>query len=238
MFNNHYLLTAFDCNASLIVDEFLWMTDKESSENLYQQIVYRVSRHPKHLISHLQRIYFTYTQNMPGQLYAALVDLLWILDGKGIPLSKRMILSTRNQLSKEQIVLFTKYCKQWDRSVLTGNKFTLFTTGQIGVSVLITECNTDTKEHDPLSIARDYIEYSQLGEAIKILEAAVFSDTKRQDLQDQLLELYKVIRDIKAFSEMHTALKDESIELSNNWQDLANYFSGNTKEQARNNLGN
>lgn len=226
--NNEIFLDAVDLSKSFVVGEAFWCSEKQSNENLYQQISYKVSKNPKQLLHHLQRIYFTYfksnsNQDMNDQLYAALVDLLWILDGRGEDLSNRMVFSTRSKLTEHQLGLLVHCIKQKDISLLTGNKFSLLTTGLIGASLILTGQEQVNAEHDPLLIALDYIEFSQLDQAREVLEAAVIEQPEREDLQDELLELYKVTKDRQAFTKMYDLLVQNNINIQSNWQELSDY---------------
>jgi hypothetical protein len=226
--NNEFFLDSVGSSKSFVVGEAFWNSEKQSNENLYQQISHKVSKNPKQLLHHLQRIYFTYfksSQNMNDQLYAALVDLLWVLDGRGEDLSKRMVFSTRSKLTEDQLGQLVHCIKQKDISLLTGNKFSLLTTGLIGTSLILTGQKKVSAEHDPLLIAHDYIEFSQLDQAREVLETAVFEQPERQDLQDELLELYKVTKDKQAFTKMYDLLIQQNINLPSSWQELSDYNS-------------
>lgn len=212
------------------VGETCWITDKQTVEHLYQQIVYKVLTNPKQLISHLQRIYFTYSQGMTEPLYAALVDLFSVLDGRGEELSSRMVSSTHSLLTEHQSEVLASYLEHKKISLLAGNKFSVLTKGVVGSGVLLTEKNDVAIVHDPLAIARDYVEYSQLDAAIETLEAGVLGDPERQELQLDLLELYKVTKNIQAFTKMHFLLTEKELDLSAGWQELTDYFAGLTNE--------
>ncbi len=121
------------------VEEVLWITDKKKKSDLYTQIIFKILRNPKHLISHIQRIYFTYNLSMNDPLYAALVDLLVVLDGSGKHLSTRMVTHTRPLLSKQQYETLTCFLKTQNTSKLIENKFTVLTQGLVGVSNLFME---------------------------------------------------------------------------------------------------
>ena len=213
------------------VGETCWTTDKQAVEHLYQQIVYKVLTNPKQLISHIQRIYFTYSQGLAEPLYAALVDLILVLDGRGKELSTRMVLSTRSLITNNQVEVLASYLEHRNASLLTDNKFSVLTKGLVGAGVLLTEKNKVAITHDPLAIARDYVEYSQLDAAIETLEAGVLEDLERQELQQDLLELYKVTKNIQAFTNMHDLLIEKKIDLLSGWQELSDYFAGLTNEE-------
>lgn len=213
------------------VGEVCWATDRQTVEHLYQQIVYKVLTKPKLLISHLQRIYFTHSQGLTEPLYAALVDLFSVLDGRGMALSRRMLSATHSLLTEQQARELANYLKHNNISLLTGNKFSVLTKGLVGTGVLITEKESEAIVHDPLTIARDYVEYSQLDAAIETLEAGVLEAPERQELQQDLLELYKVTNNIQAFTKMHSLLIEKELDLSAGWQELTDYFAGLTNEE-------
>ncbi len=121
------------------VEEVLWITDKKKKCELYTQIIFKILRDPKHLISHIQRIFFTYNRSMNDPLYAALVDLLVVLDGSGKQLSTRMITHTRPLLSKQQYETLTCFLETQNTNKLIENKFTVLTQGLVGVSNLFME---------------------------------------------------------------------------------------------------
>ena len=228
---NKLPLDFVDSNNSFNVNEIAWLTDEQANDSLYQQIICKVLRKPSQLISHLQRIYFTYHHGMADQLYAALVDLLWILDGKGVALSQRMVSATRFILSKQQSKILANYLKEYDVSVLVGNQFSVFTTGIVGARNVLTEQNKLETEHDPLLMARDYIEYSQLDQAMNTLENAILETPERQVLQFELLELYKVTKCHQAYMKMNDKLKKQQLIMSVEWQDAAEYFAGLNDEE-------
>ena len=218
---------------NFLVGEVCWMADKQKNERLYQQTVYKVSTTPKRLISHLQRIYFTYSHDMADQLYAALVDLFSVLEGRGKELSARMVSSTRSLLSEDQLGRLVNYLKHPNKSLLHGNNFSVLTKGLVGSGILLTEQNNVevVAVHDPLVIARDYVEYSQLDAAIETLESGVLEAPEREDLQTDLLELYKVTKNIQAFSKFRDLLIEKKLDLSVGWQDLTDFFAELTNEK-------
>lgn len=134
---------SIESDQNFMVEKVLWTTTTTKENNdLYTQIVFKVLRNPKHLMSHIQRIYVTYTWKMNTPLYAALIDLLLVLDGKGKQLSNRMIFLTRSLLSDQQYQILTEYLKTQETSLLPENKFTVLTKGLVGSSVLLAEEKT------------------------------------------------------------------------------------------------
>ena len=121
------------------VEEILWITDQKKNSDLYTQIIFKILRNPKHLISHIQRIYFTYNMSMNDPLYAALVDLLLVLEGSGKQLSTRMVTHTRSLLSEQQYETLIGSLETQNTSQLIENKFTVLTQGLVGDSNLFIE---------------------------------------------------------------------------------------------------
>ncbi len=221
-----------DSDNSFVVKAFVWTAEAQIDDLLYQQIVCKVLRKPTKLISHLQRIYLTYRLGMQEQLYAALVDLLWVLDGKGQLLSRRMVVATQPALSESQVKMLDTYLKKPDRKRLSGNQFSICITGLLGSTVLLTaKAHNQTVSYDPLNLARDYIEYSQLDQALETLETAVLKMPERQDLQYELLDLLKVTDNRDAFFSIRDALLEKNIELPVNWQQVDDYFAGISNEK-------
>ncbi len=212
------------------VEELFWTSKEYSYEQANQQILYAILRKPEQLIFHIRRIHTSYRAGFSEHLYAALIDLLLILDGKGKDLSVRMVLSTRSLLEKQQLTQLINYLKH-QNSALPTHVFSLLSKGLIGTSALLTKNTGVDKTHDPLQIALDYIEYSDLDAAKETLESAVLEFPERQDIQIELLELYKVTKNIQAFTEMHKQLMEKDFNLSLKWQELVDYFAEQPHEE-------
>ena len=211
---------------SFIVNQIAWETGEQTVSVTYQQLVFKVRQRPKNLVFHLERIYFTYNNQLSDQLYAAIVDLLWVLDGKGEPLSQRMILAVSSVLSKQQSNQLDSYLKEKDKSLLKANKFSLFSQGFIGFRQLLMQSEQVETLHDPLLVARDYIEYSQLDLAVEMLEVAILAEPKRIELQTELLHLYKMMKDHLSYSKLTEQLKGLNSVISQEWLDEEKYFDG------------
>jgi len=221
-----------DSDNNFIVNEIPWNSDKQSDDRLYQQIIFKLLRKPKKLISHLQRIHFVYELGMQDQLYAALVDLLWVLNGNGSALGRRMILSARSLLTEQQVEELKHYLTIENRALFLGNRFSVCTNGAISSrEILFKTSEKVSEEYDPLMLARDYIEYSQLDEALETLEAAVLNFPERHDLQIELLELLRLTKNTQVYSKISDVFLERQLELTAEWQQLADYFAGISNEK-------
>lgn len=158
------------------------------------ELVHEIQKHPKNLNAHIQRIFCCYRENLSDPLYAALVDFLIVLNKRGEAISRRMIAGSLSSLTGPQGALLKAAIKGdiKDITLLEGNGYSVFCRGLNGTLNLIEKLDDQkSNEHDPLALAQDAIEYSQLEEAMLILERALEEQPQRLELHKFLLELYK-----------------------------------------------
>lgn len=164
------------------------------NDEALEKLVFLIAKKPKCLINHVQRIYYCFQENLGEQLYAALVDLLIILNKQGQAISWRMVLGTKSQLTAEQFQELKGYLKgnQVSTSRLKGNQYSVFSKGLVAVNKMIQQIENEVKEDDPLMIALDYIEYSQMDEAKAVLQEAILLQPEKMALHQELFDLYKL----------------------------------------------
>lgn len=199
-----------------------------SAEQVLDSIVFQILCKPTALIVHLQRIFFCYQHNLNDSLFGALVDFLIVLEGKGHRLGHRMVKGAKSKLQPEQYTILNDALKLSadDIKWLQGNFYSLFSRGLTGTPILVIKAqDTEQQEHDPLDIARDFIAYSQLDAAIDTLENAILVDIERQELHDDLLELYKVTDSQERFVKMYDALSGQINTLPAGWNELKGFFN-------------
>ncbi|MCK5925858.1 MAG: hypothetical protein KAG10_08200 [Methylococcales bacterium] len=182
---------------------------------------------PKHLHTHLQRIYFCYQHDLNKELFAALIDFLIILKGKGLAVGHRMVNGAKSKLDdiKYQTLKAALELNEDEIEWVDGNLYSLFTQGFIGVPVLIhKEAKKQNLNHDALAIARDYVAYSQLDMAMKTLEEAIEQDFDNITVHTELLELYKLTRSKDQFLKMYDHIHKQSKTLPETWNKLKAFF--------------
>ncbi|MBD9356613.1 type IV pilus assembly protein FimV [Methylomonas albis] len=197
----------------------LYNPDGDQSQTL-NALVFKVGRQPKDLLAHVRRIYFCYDQHLAEQLYAALLDLLIVLDGKGSLISRRMIEASRSRLNSGQ---FQALHKTTGRAQF-GNPYSLFSSGITGSRELVSSQQQTEMQHDFLELANDFIEYSQLEQAMDVLETGISLHPERADLQQALLELYKSIGNRERFQIHQQRFSDSGVALLEEWLVLAQFF--------------
>jgi hypothetical protein len=193
-------------------------------EDILENLVFEISKNPKHLIIHIQRINYCFKRNNSEQLFAALSDLFRILDHKGTPICKRMYASTKSRLGPDRKEQLQQYLE--NTAELTENKFCVLGIGVIGTVNLVQQIHSSgDQDHDPLLLARDHIEFSQLEEAKRVLEKAIVEISEREALHVELLRLYKATKDISSFHKMYEVLKALNNPMQEEWDKLNIFFN-------------
>lgn len=184
----------------------------------------KVSRKPKDLIGHLRRIYFCHQHALHEPLYAALLDWLIVLNGKGQKMSLRLLQGCKGRLDPAEFLIFREALD--NVQTLPGNRYSLFTQGLSGSTRLLAIEQTTVPQADCLQLAQDFIEFSQLDEAIAVLEQGLDEQPGRAELQAAVLELYLATEDWERFHKRFRMLQDAGIEPAVGWQQLNNRLGG------------
>ncbi|WP_031433291.1 type IV pilus assembly protein FimV [Methylomarinum vadi] len=199
------------------------------AEKDIESLVYQIVNKPRNLLLHLQRIFACYQQNRPEQLYAAFVDFFSLLAGKGRSLARRMLNGARGRLNDEQLETLQLYLKgQWI-GYLPVNTYSVLAQDLVGTPLLIEKNDNEREDYDYLNLARDYIEYSQLDSAMELLEEGMEKFPSWEDLQAQLLELYRVTDNENRFRAMYASALNNNNDLISGWKQLDHYFNGRKK---------
>ncbi len=199
-----------------------------AEEDTLEVLVHQVTKDPRNLVNHLQRIYFCYFNNQSEQLNAALIDLCSILLGKGRGLSQRMITGCQSVISATQFSAFRRYLESACSHDLPNSQYAVLHRNMIGSSNLIAKVKAEDKGHDFMQLAHDYIEYSQLESAVDVLERGVREQPDREDIQALLLELYRSTEDVARFRAMYETVLKNNQGLIKEWERLNDAFGEQT----------
>ena len=197
-----------------------------ANDEILKDLVYTIIKQPRNLLTHLQRITLCYEKNNETQLSAALMDLFVVLEEAGDAIKQRMLVGARKHLSTP---LFEQLQAHLNASqLIQGNIYTVLSSGRESNNnlVLVQHNDSDKNEkHDPLQIARDYIEYSQLEDAVKVLESAILEMPQRSELHADLIELYQSTNNQDGFNKMQLALANINHPMQMQWDALNSYFN-------------
>jgi hypothetical protein len=198
-----------------------------SAEKGLERLVFRVSRTPKYLQGHLERIYYCFQAHLDEQLFGALIDLLLTLKNEGKALGKRMIAGSKSRLTDDQFRALNNYIdnRGAESRLMLLNRYSVFAKGLESSSTMVqlTE-DSGGKDYDPLALARDYLEYSQLDNAINVLEQAILAQPERLDLHHELLSLYRSTRNKSGFNRIYDELSRRKINLPPEWGQLNDFL--------------
>ena len=188
----------------------------------------RVARVPQDLHSHVQRIHIHLQKQESAALAGALLDLFIVLEDKGRPLRERMLKLSQPHLDQDHYQLLFDGLSTGlsSTSPMPGVFFSMLSKGLVGSNRLVEFCDEHEDDiEDVLAEARDYLEYSQINEARKVLEAAVLRDPHRAELHHELLDIYRSSHDVENFSTMFHRLNLEVGPLLKAWTQLADYLN-------------
>ncbi len=200
-----------------------------SYERDLERLVYRVSGNPRCLSTHVERIYFCFENQLNEQLFGALVDLLITLNTCGQALSERMITGSRKKLTENQFQTLVNHfkCGSVNIDLLPFNRFSIFTKGLHSAAIMVQLVEDSYEDaHDPLMLARAFIEYSQLENATQILEQAILGQPERMELHDELILLYRSTRNEIGFNLFYEELSRKNMNLPSEWNQLNDFFKG------------
>ncbi len=192
-------------------------------------LAHQVGRDPTDLLRHVQRVSYFLTKHDGHGAYGAIVDLFVALGAKGIALRRNMLRTATPVLSLEQHHALEEKLESGlsplDRMPLSSES--ILGKGIRGATCLV-ERNVARVEagRDVLEEARSHLEYGQVDEARQVLELALLQDPLREDVPQELLEIYmrykdKKDKDHKHFSAMLQALRFMGNPIPSAWQHLA-----------------
>lgn len=195
-----------------------------------EHIAFQVVRKPGNLHNHIRRINLMSEMRDSDGLYAALSDLFITLDNSGLALRKRLLESSKPVLQKDNYQALAA-CMEGGTGALQKLPFTsasVLNKGIKGKRLIVERIETDEPEsiRDPLQLALECVEYSQLEEACAILEQAIEEEPQRVELHEELLDIYKSTRDEEAFMAFFDRLNEVGNPHSEAWEKVAELFSG------------
>lgn len=198
--------------------------------DLLDFLVASAAKRPRNLVTHVQRICLCYQRNLSEHLYGAMVDLFCVLDGHAGDFCGRLLDKVLPKLHPSHAYLLNQYLddRNLEALFMVQNSFALLGKGLLGTANLVVKQISEQHQEkalvDPLQLARDYIEYSQFQEAKAVLEAAILQMPSREELHQDILELYKSLQDVAGFSATQALLAQQGNLFPELWDELGGYF--------------
>lgn len=214
-----------DCQSFWNDNEVVGFVDNvDDAKALLETLTFKVGKNPSDLLAHLRRIYCCYQNGFSQPLYAALLDLLIVLNGKGQQLSRRLIAGCASALEASLLNSLKRSVDTPKR--LLGNDYCLFTNGVVGLLHVVDYQHHGHVDRDFMALAHDFIEYSQLEEAMDVLEQGLLIDSTSEEAQGLLLQLYRSTYSQDRFFKQYQSLSDAKANLIEGWVALKRLFDG------------
>jgi len=231
---NHTLQNTQTDDTKLCIDVMFLISNNSSlrlnynqfNEQAMEYLTHNVSRNPSDLQSHIQRIYMYMADFDGDRIYSALLDLFITLGNKGLQLRRRVLRESRHILKMQQYDALRDKLECGVNAndpmpLAPSSVLTKSYTGQPKLIERIAAEKPASPKFDPILEAGQYLEYGQIEEAKTLLEGAVLEEPWRKDLQDDLLEIYRVTLDGEACDTMYQKLTDSFIPDHHAWMQTA-----------------
>ncbi len=215
---NEYWQGAFDR------DEFLRLAlpRRVSLVLVYAFLTRELSRRPSCLAWHVLRI--VAAQFDPEALYAALLDLFWVLQGKGERLRRRVLGWAGKRLAPDRLAVLEQcLAGEIDVRRLPFSPRSVLHDGAWGQVVDLPVAQANETKLDPLIVAQRCLELGQLDQAREILVAQLAVEPQRSELRQALLEIYLATQDGDGFWQSYRQLLTLGC-LDNHWRSASARF--------------
>ncbi len=174
---------------------------------------YCIIENPSSLRHHITKIKLILEDKAEAdQLVAALADLFCVLKKDGYELRKRMLRYSRSRLDEGTFMQLIKKLKSGDLLVDENWLASYPTLTPISSVVEVIknadkEAENGEQTQDSLTLAYEYIENSQMDQALDTLEAAALEEPADIEIAELLIELYKQMSDNERLFAMHQKLQ-------------------------------
>ena len=180
---------------------------------LANQLSAMVSADPQNLKVHIRRICLYFDLHQADFLFGALIDLWIAFNGRGRDFFRIILFATKVRLKEEDFKQLHKLFvnKELSASKTPSARLSVLSQGLSGSLKLVSLVDDNVasqQQRDPLVEALEYLEYSQVEQALSVLEVAVMIEPTRKDLQQHLLEIYLSTLDLHGLKEMEKKLKN------------------------------
>lgn len=221
-------------DAPPVAAELAFLVDVERRWNLhlngpvigtFDALAQAVAAQPAALEWHLRRIHYCYSLRDGDELFGALLDLFIFLGGRGHALRRRLLAGARDLLRPAEFAALESSLSEGRMPTETERPCSpqsVLSEGLQGSLELVKPLSPTGQGalRDALVEAREFIEFSQLEQARDVLEVALLRQPLREDLQHELLALYRATRDEESFVRMRENLREALGTVPADWDRL------------------
>ncbi len=195
----------------------------------YMFLSRQVQRRPKELSIHVCRIDSAIRMKNQEAVYAAVLDLFYILEDKGQDMRQRILSKASNHLPDEMIpALEQAISGQIPSRNLPFSSRSVLHDGMLDEDqdlVLITATSSDqSTDLDPVNTARLCLESGQIEQAQEILESQLKIEPERAEIRQDLLEIYCATRNEADFRSSYQLLQIRGY-LDKSWNEAVSLFT-------------
>jgi len=195
-----------------------------SSKTISNRLAHQITRSPKDLRSHTQRIFVFITERNEAALYSSLIDLFLVLGNKGLSLRKIMLLNSRDILAKKQFEFLQQRLHTGldsEQSIPNSNQ-SILSSGRKNKNIFIKKCSSNhTDGISTLEQVQSYLEYGQLDEARELLQESILTNPLQLEHHQELIGIFKNLEDSVLFNSFYQKLLKLEMPLPLAWEELA-----------------
>lgn len=186
----------------------------------------KISRNPRDLISHTQRVFLFHREKEKVACLNALLDLYLVLGQRGYELRKSVLLKVKNSLTRPQREFFARYLRRGmtrkDASGMTTTS--LLSEGLESKKPLVTLKGLSPKTVDLKEIAYALLDQDMIEESCRVWEKILLEDPGSAIATMEVLSIYQHYSMKDDFFRIYMDLSGRKLVLPELWEQLDTYF--------------
>lgn len=220
---------SYDCNqldpTFLKQNDWLENPPTAYAEQALRNLLGRISRNPNDIYSMVKRIFLLKTVNDKERLQGAVYDLFYCLGHRGQSLQKRVLQAVQDSFNQQEINFFSQgVSKEQAPTHGSMNRHSILHPGTWGGYDIVNKVTIPAAHpqaiQSPLEEAKDLLDQGNIQQATSILEKCLLDDPHDQEISDELVLIYRHMRDDKAIQRMLNKLANEDLDYRGDWLEL------------------
>ncbi|BCX81913.1 hypothetical protein MIT9_P1495 [Methylomarinovum caldicuralii] len=205
--------------AAFFLDRWLRLqpVDQLDSATAWSFLTREIHRDPRRLVLHLARIRAAVGLDAEA-LYAALVDLVLTLEGRGRGLQRRMIRGAGKWLKAERRQMLERYLAgRLPLQSLPLSPRSVLQAGAVGMLQMTAATKPAAVPVDLIEAARSCLALGQLDQARELFEQRLFEEPDCRTARQELLAIYRALDDRENFARLRAHLQSHGC-LDPDWE--------------------